>query len=409
MKKVSLLLAISFLRLRAQEKTISLMIIMCCVSIFVASGALALIMAIMNGFEYETQRRMQGIHPDITIRAPASVEIDFAKLSTMALQEFGESIQAITPYATAHALLQSEVQDISSPCLVTAIDPSSEMHVTDLKNMIMHKQSAVSFESLLQDNRILIGKLQAQELGVGEHDVVTIMYHPSDSETGKNFEKINSAIGGIFTTGIEELDARLIYCSFDLFKRMFPEAGVSTCGIKLKKGADAVRVIDFLKQRTDLNVFSWKDLYPALLAALVLEKYAMFIILVLIMLIASMTIVALLFMYVTYKKIDIAILKSMGMADNDIHAVFMMIGMGICIISSVVGVAVAWMVSYLIDTYKLIALPDIYYVSYVPAHIDMGDVVLIFTTIIVVGFIAVVLPLRRIRTISIADIFKQEI
>ena len=412
MKKISFLLAYSYLKSRSSEKNISLMIKICCVSIFIASGALALIMAIMNGFEYETHKKMQGIHADIIIRSQQGAALDYQRLDTLVRTEFKDTVAAMAPYATEHALLQSSYikDDVTSPCILTGLEPLAERMVTQLESMIiMPPAPPAHLIRILAERHILIGKLQAQELGVGVGDSISLLYSSHDNNNLQSFSKKKLIIGGIFSTGIEELDAHCVFCSQDTFALLFPDIGISSCGVKLRDRSQCARVIENFKTKTDLLVFSWQELYPVILSALLLEKYAMFLILVLIMLIASMSIVALLFMFITYKKIDIALLKSMGMTDRDIHDSFMFFGLGVCICSSLCGVIVAWIISYIIDHYRLIALPDIYYVSYIPAHIDCGNIFLILCTISVISGLAVIFPLRIMKTISIADIFKQKL
>ena len=73
-------------------------------------------------------------------------------------------------------------------------------------------------------------------------------------------------------------------------------------------------VIQKLRHRLGLDVYSWKDLYPSLVASLKLEKYVSFFILALILLVASMNIISLLFMQITQKRPTIALLQAMGMS-----------------------------------------------------------------------------------------------
>ena len=80
----------------------------------------------------------------------------------------------------------------------------------------------------------------------------------------------------------------------------------------LKDRSKEKQVVESLKKRLDLEVMSWKDLYSSLVSALILEKYAILFILALVALVASLNIISLLFMYVTQKRTDIAILSNNG-------------------------------------------------------------------------------------------------
>ena len=100
------------------------------------------------------------------------------------------------------------------------------------------------------------------------------------------------------------------------------------------------------------------------MAALALEKYAMFFILFLIVLIASMNTISLLFMFITHKKRTIGLLSAMGMSRAAIMKTFITLGMGITFSAACVGLAAAIGISLLLEEYHLISLPDVYYVSH---------------------------------------------
>lgn len=209
-------------------------------------------------------------------------------------------------------------------------------------------------------------------------------------------------------TGIEEFDSGLIFCSQELFKQMFNQEAVDQITLKLRADVNEEQTIQKLKSRFKLDVFSWKDLYPALVSALKLEKYVMFIILALITLVASMNMISLLFMHIVQKKGDIAILKTMGMQNSQVSAIFFIMGIIIASIASVCGLLTAWVIGILLQRYPLITLPDAYYVTYIPVHLDIRVFALIFVVIMFMSIVATWLPIRKIKNINIADVLRFE-
>jgi len=356
----------------------------------------------MNGFEQATYTKMQSIHPDVIIRAPTGNSIHFEKIKQIITTEFSQYITDCTPYSYEHVVIEM-ADGTYSPALLTALDPVHEPHVTQLPTMVLGNID--NFSSILKKNTLLMGSVQARELGITLGSPITVLFKNGES----NVKKQEIIVGGIFTTGIEELDARALYCSFDTFTTLFPESGINSCGLKLKNNTQMAHVIADLKKRLSLEVFSWKDLYPALVSALALEKYAMFIIVSLVMLIACMNMIALLFMYITYKKLYIALFKAHGMTDYDIGSVFVIIGMIICCAASGLGLCAGIIIGYVLDAYQLIQLPDVYDIAYLPAYTDTAQIISIISVFLVCSIIAVIIPTRKISVTSVPDIFKHEL
>ena len=129
----------------------------------------------------------------------------------------------------------------------------------------------------------------------------------------------------------------------------------------------------------------------------------MFIILSLITLVAAMNMISLLFMHIIQKRGDIAILKAMGMGNSMINTIFFIMGMSIAAIAAIGGLAVAWIIGILLQRYPFITLPDIYYVTHLPVNLDITVFMLIFVVIMLISVLATWLPIRKIKTIQIAD------
>ena len=157
-----------------------------------------------------------------------------------------------------------------------------------------------------------------------------------------------------------------------------------------------------------MEVYSWQELYPALVSALKLEKYAMGLILALIMLVASMNIISLLFMQITQKRGDIAILQAMGMSHAAIESIFIGIGMTISAAASAIGVLIALILGFFIHRYPLIELPDVYYVTHLPVEFDASICFSVFALILIMSFCATIFSARSTRKINISNVLRFE-
>lgn len=405
--KRSLFIARRFLQAITHEKTIAAMLTICGTSITISTCALALIMAIMNGFQYATTRSLQGIHSDITMQAPAGRAIDFKKINATLHKEFPHLVEHATPIAYHHAILQTKaVQDISHVVVIQGIDPVHDAQTRSLMQMLNKKNSASS-QLTIPENSLVVGNVLAQELNIKPTETITLLFSNDHNGDGDlSFEKTKSAVSNLFTSGIDEFDHGVVFCTLTTFKKLFPDTGIAHIGIKLKPGVDAAQAIAELKERFKLEMFSWQELYPALLDALKLERWAMFLILILVACIASITTIALLMMYMFHQKTTFALFTAMGMRTVQLRVIVTLVGVAITFIATMLGIVLATGISFILEQYKLIALPDIYYIGHVPAHMDLTTVILVICLMNGVSLITSWLTTGLIKKMNLAKLLK---
>jgi lipoprotein-releasing system permease protein len=171
--------------------------------------------------------------------------------------------------------------------------------------------------------------------------------------------------------------------------------------------AEAAAIAVLQERLPHLVVCSWKDQYPALVSSLKLEKYVMFFILALITLVACMNMISLLFMQIQNKRRDIAIFKAMGMADSTIKNIFLGLGMRLTCYASLTGLTLAAIAGAILEHYPFITLPDVYYVSYLPARMDPELFIIVFAATMLMGFLATWIPARQSKNINISKVLRQ--
>jgi lipoprotein-releasing system permease protein len=406
MKSVTYLLARRYLWNRHQEHTISLMILIAGISIFIGSFSLALVTAIMNGFEYTVHEKMKNIHPSATIYAHDPLNID--AIAAVISKEFPE-VTAVSPTAIGHVLINTSANEDTPPivAMLKGIHPSQESLVSAIGTKLLDNRM---LDQAIHHTSIALGKELAHSLALSVGDAVSLFYieQPESKQKKVSIEHVDAIVGGIFDTGIDEYDASIIYCSLPFFATLFPEQGITQIGLSFMPNASSKQLVHHLQQRLCLDVHTWQELYPALFAALVLEKYAMFFILLLITLVASMNIIALIFMLISSKKADIAILSALGMGYQQIQYLFMFIGISLSSLAALLGVTAAWIASILLETYPFIQLPDVYYVSHLPARMTFSIATIVFLAVLFIAWIASWFATRRIRSINISHTLRFE-
>ena len=407
MKNFPFMLAMKYLRGASHKKSISTMIGISFIGIMIGAYGLMLTLAIMNGFETATYEQLQSIHAQVIIRAFGN-PINMASLTPVLKDEFPE-IKAFSPHTIQQVIIQNpHTNDISTIVAIKGIEPETHGSVNNLTKKILSiggKQESLS-QILIQDH-ILIGQKLAETLNLDIGDTITLLFAPEEPRRKKiNLSQKKVIIGGFFKTGIEEFDTNLIFCSLTFLNQLFPGTGATHVQLKLTPGTDEISLIQRLKDRLGLEVYSWKEMYPALVSALKLEKYVMFCILTLISLIASMNIISLIFMQIHQKKADIAILRAMGMTSAKVHNIFLYMGCIIAACASVIGIALALLTCHLIKKYPFITLPDAYLVTHLPVSWEWYMPIMIFCVTMLLSVLAILIPLRRTERIDITQVLK---
>ena len=404
MKQAIFLILKRFFFGTGHDRSVTTMIAISMLALMLSSFCLALVASIMQGFEVATSRKLQGIHAALIIRAPEGQTLNTTILANVLAAEFPE-IVSWSPSSTNQALVQVESGDNGALVIVKAIDPEREITTTALADYV---HAPADLAHTIFKNRVLIGKRLADENNFKLGDPITLWFTDNQHIQSQtlSLHQQTAHIAGWISTGIEELDSALIICSFEFFLQVWPEHGVDTLALTLKSGTDEHRLIESLRSRLGLEVRSWKELYPALVSALKLEKWGMYLILSLMALLATMNLIALMYMMVAHKQKDIAVLKALGMSTSAITTLFMLYALIITSVATALGLMAAYLVGKLMVLYPVLTLPDTYYVSTIPVELNGGSFLMIAVCMLIIAALACLLPLAGVRTISIPSLLK---
>lgn len=402
-------LALRYLRGTQQERSLATMVKICFLGILISTFCLALVSAIMRGFEQATFKTLQGCHAPLTMQAHGK-QLAYSALEKVFTTEFPyvsyspSDLQYVMPHTDDETTINNLVA-------LKGIDPTKENLTTILEQKILpNKHGIATLSDALSNNAVLMGYQLARSLRLHVGDEFTIYFVP-EHEAGSRtitLSKATLTVGALFKTGIEEFDANLLISSLDTLHALFPTSGITSINIAYPATMEEGDVKEALQKRFKIPVYSWKDRYPALIAASKLETYASFIILSLIVLIASMSILSLLFMQITQKRSDIALLKIMGAPIRYIRTIFITMGILIALAGALIGLLSAFFVGLLLRHYICIELPDAYFISQLPVALDASIFFMVFIVVMAISFIATWLPTRSIETINCADVLRFE-
>ncbi len=385
---------------------------MCFVGIMIGTTALMLTLIITNGFEAVISEKIRGINAPITISSPGR-RLHEASIKAALMKDFGNDIAGISGSSVKQVIIDHA--DTQTMVMVRGITPASEAQVSSLPEKIVRplpsspKKLTAHFANLLKPNQLLIGYKLAHNLRLGVGDECTIMIPKPRTKKQVKLVARTVTISGFFNVGLEEYDSNMAFINHETLDDWFNEEGVDQLAIALRSSSQSVQdklLQQFKTRLPQLSVSPWQEQYPALVASLKLEKYVMFFVLALVTLVACMNMISLLFMQIAYKRRDIAIFKAMGMSSMTIGALFLWMGMIITISASLIGLGLAAAVGYLLQHHTRIALPDVYYVSYLPARLDWSIFLIVFITTLLLGLLATWLPLRNLKSLHIVDVLR---
>ena len=404
------LLAYRFLRGSQHNGSLSFMLKLCFLSMSISTCALILVLSIATGFEQATYTKLKGVHTDGIIRANGK-PIHFDKIKKVIDDEFKDSIRAISPSNAYSVVTQDSYCEFGPVALLKGVDPLSLKHITIFPTTLIAQREKTEFTKLFTGNSVVIGAKIAEQLGLSLEDTITILFPEAGDQKASNISlgSFQLKIAGIAKTGIEEVDEQLILCSLDLLKDMFPESAITEIGFAYTNSKKAPATLQALRKRfQELEIYSWQDLYPPLVAALALEKYAITAIVILIMLVASMNIASLLLMYIHQKRKVFAICKIMGLSSRSVQLIIILMGIYIAASACLVGMSAAFFIGMFLKQYPIITLPDAYYVSSLPIELCPSFFIGTFFMAVSIGFFVSLIPAYMSTHLQIAATLKSE-
>ncbi len=416
--KYEFFIGLRYLRSKRRQKFISIIGLISILGVFIGVMALNVVLAVMRGFEEELKETILGVNSHLVVLSYDGAMENY--LDVVEKVKKFPGVAGVSPFIYGQAMLVGETTVVGT--VVRGIDPVNAGSVTNIETAI-GKGSTFTGESKVDDAvlaklgreillklggetqsgrpPVIIGHELASNLGVGIGSIVDLVspfgkLGPMGLQAKiKQFEVVVC-----FDYGMFEYDSSLAYVSLLDAKKFFGMENRATgVEVKVHDIYKSYEIGQAIMSSLGYPFYSrnWEDVNKSLFRALRLERIAIGIFLGLIILVAALDIVSTLTMVVMEKGKDISILRAMGATQGGIMRIFMVDGMIIGSVGTILGSIVGYGMLYAIATYDVVKQlipfdPRVYPISEFPVKIEPLYFIYVGLASLVICFLATLYP-----------------
>lgn len=393
------MLAVRYLFATRKDGGVALMSVIAFVGVMLAVAALIAVMSIMNGFRHELLSRLLGIDGHIYVQmVDAPLTLGDAQDVAGMLRDL-PGVTAAYPLVTAEALATGP-GGLTRPqlAMVRGMTPEDVAGTEFIQQSLMNGGSPEFGAGRLGGDIIYAGRSLAELLGLGVGDAMTLVtVQGPQTIIGMTPRPKAYTIGDYVDTGLEDYNRLIVYMPMDQAQIFFNK--------RIFQGDTEIRLIDHVEvriadadavdvMRTQVQralgprylVTDWRDSRASLFNALQVERNAMRLILMLVVLIAALNIISGFTMLVRDKARDIAILRTVGVERRSVMRVFLMSGFMLGGLGTLAGLAlgvlfciyIAPIQGFLEAVFQReLFAADVYGLTHLPARLDWSEVAII--------------------------------
>ena len=415
LSKSEILITKRFLFSKKSEGYVSIFSWFSIIGIALGVAAIIIVMSVMNGFRANLTERLIGVNSHLNIYS-FNEKINLEEINTLKNNLDSKVYDKLLPSIETQGLVISN--EVSKGVIIRGYEDLNSSHYLYNK-IITKKLSSINF------NQIIIGDALAKELNLQIGDNLKLAIPKTDKSLLGDIPRFKTlTVIGIFDFGMYEYDVGLVFISLELAQRLllFEDNYFNRVEFYL----DNPLLVDTFKSQVDLNIISkglslyslsWVDRNSSLMNALKVEKNVMFLILTLIIVVASMNIISGLVIFVKEKNKDIAILKTLGFNKIGILKVFFLIGLTIGLIGAVLGTFFGIIITENLKYIQIVLenlletelfSEEVYFLSTLPSDIKYEEVFFVFFISLIITILSTIFPAIRASNIDPVNILKNE-
>lgn len=372
----------------------------------VAIGVLALIvtLALMRGFEGDIRDKVLGANAHLIVFKSGGFD-DYRDKEKLLLEI--PDVIGVNPFVVSQGMLSSDAG--ASGVVVYGIFPHMAEKVLKVDDRIIRGR----FLREDDEGLIVIGNELAGILGVSDGDDV-ILISPKGRVTPFGFlpKAKRFKVAGIFSMGMYDYDSSFAFLNITDAQNFFDVGDrVSGIQVSVRNPMKVERVAYRIDSLLGFPYFTrtWKDMNRNLFSALKLERIVMFLVLILIILVATGGIVINQIMTAMEKRKEVGILMSIGATRKEIMKIFFYYGAITGIAGTLTGAVLAVIISLLLSKYHFISLPsDVYYISTLPVDLNALDILVVCLSALFLTVASSLYPAIKASKTSPGEVLRYE-
>lgn len=398
-KSIPRYLLFKYLRFDKDQPFIMLSKILAFLGVSIGLCVLLVAMAIMNGFDKEFERKL------FTMNYPISILPRFgASVDEKLLQDLKNKFPNLlfSPYISTQVIARNDFKLEGG--VLFGVNFDDEKKINDVINQALQNKNLQNFD-------ILIGNGLKTEFDLAFDDKITLIFSNLNASGLSLIPQVKRFdVKASFSSGLLAYDKAYMYADINSLAKIlsYPKGVYDGLHVFSKKPFEDIKAIEEFLGAKYLSV-GWWEQNGNFFAALALEKRALFIVLMLIILVASLNIVSSLLMIVMNRRSEIALLLSLGVSKNEIKKTFFSLGFLIGGSGIIAGMILATIALYILGNFDIISLPsDVYGMSKLPLELSLVDFLsTIFGAIFIVA-LSSYYPAKKATQVNILETLRNE-
>ncbi|MBO20781.1 MAG: lipoprotein-releasing system transmembrane subunit LolC [Rhodospirillaceae bacterium] len=410
---VEWMIALRYMRARRAEGFISVIAGFSLMGIALGVATLIIVLSVMNGFRMELLDRILGLNGHIAIISSTGTLSDYDPLAERV--RLVDGVLSVTPLVEGQVLATNGAR--ASGAMVRGLTPEALAARSSLAGNIQ----VGSLSDFVGDDAVVMGSRLARTLGIRIGDKVTLVSPRGTVTAFGTVPRMQSyRVVATFEIGMFELDSSFIFMPLPAAQQYF----------RLGDTVNQLEVFvenpdDFQRQRRSIagviqanhRVFDWQQANGSFFNALQVERNVMFLILTLIILVAAFNIISSLIMLVKDKGSAIAILRTVGASRGMVMRVFFIVGASIGVVGTIAGGLLGLVFSKNIEVIRRwlesltgtdLFAAEIYFLSQLPAEVDLGEVVMVVCMALGLSVLATLYPSWRASRLDPVEALRNE-
>ena len=416
--RFELFIAARYLRAKRRQAVVGVITAISVIGVAAGVASLIIALAITNGMQRDLQARLLG----------STAHVDLMRIKADGIRDWRPLLEKLRklPHVTAAApglygqVLVSRGAR-SGGGLIKGIIPADERTVGDLLQSVKEGSAealepttaTVGSSATLAVPPIVIGKDLAESIGASVGDEVLVTSPQGElTPLGLVPKYQRFRVAGIFKSGFYQYDSSYAFVRLADAQRLFSEPDlISVISFKVDDLYHADRIGKEIEQAAGpgFETTNWMEQNRELFRALKLEQIVTFIVLALIVCVAALNILIALTMMVMEKTRDIAVLMSFGVRAEQVRRIFLLQGLLISIIGTIIGLMLGYGVSWLGGHYRFIHLDAaVYSIDYLPFAPRIWDAIVVASVSLGVSLLATLYPSGSAAKVLPAEALRYE-